>query len=125
MTTNTPATTATGIQVDTLRRGIEDRDAETLLGLYTDNAELRIVDREHPPSHPAVWRGRSEIAAYLNDLCARDMTHHLERVVVDDAHAAVVKACRYPDGTRVLCHAMLELAAGRITRESGVQAWDS
>jgi len=53
------------------------------------------------------------------------MTHELERVVVSSDHAAFIETCRYPDGTRVQCVAVLDLDDGRIVRQSGVSAWDA
>ena len=44
-------------------------------------------------------------------------------MVADDA-VAFTEACRYPDGTNVLCATVLELADGRIVRQVVVQAWD-
>jgi hypothetical protein len=114
----------TNFDVEALRRGIEERDADALLGLYAEGAELRIVDSDNPPSNPRVLRGREEIGEYLHDLCGRDMTHSLERVVAANGGAAFIQACRYPDGTRVQCVAVLDLENGRIVRQSGVQAWD-
>ncbi len=32
--------------------------------------------------------------------------------------------CEYPDGTRVLCAAMLEVEDGRISRQTSVEAWN-
>ena len=53
------------------------------------------------------------------------MTHKLERVVVDGRNAPFTEACRYPDGTAVLCTAMLDLdSEGKITRQIAVTAWD-
>jgi len=118
------STTDTTFAVEAFRQGIEERDATVLLDLYAEDAEIRIVDRTSPPSSPRVLRGRQEIAEYLTDVCARDMTHHLERVVSNADTAAYLESCRYADGTRVLCSAVLDLAGGRIVRQSGVQAWD-
>ena len=39
--------------------------------------------------------------------------------------AAFAQACRYPDGTRVLCLAMLDLRDGLIVRQTAVQEWDA
>jgi SnoaL-like protein len=111
-------------QAETLRRGVEERDASALLDLYVDHAELQIVDRTSQPGSPRVLRGREAIGAFLEDVCARDMTHQLERLVVNGDMAAYLESCRYPDGTRVLCSAMLDLVGGRITRQVCVQAWD-
>ena len=112
------------LDTQALRRGIEERDAGTLLGLFAEDAELRITDHIDQPSKPKVIRGREAIGAYLADIFGRDMTHTLERLVVSDDGAAFVQACRYPGGERVLCTAVLDLRDGMITRESCVQAWD-
>jgi len=46
-------------------------------------------------------------------------------VIVGERNVSFTEACRYPDGTAVLCTAMLDLdAEGRITRQIGVTAWD-
>ena len=58
------------------------------------------------------------------DVCGRDMTHTIERLVVGDDGAAFVQACRFPSGAQVRCIAVLDLTDGLITRQSGVQAWD-
>ena len=118
-----PATTA--FDTEALRRGIEERDAATLRALYTPDAEMTVVDRNAPPSHPRVLHGRTAIGEYLDETCGRDMTHRLERVVVSGDTAAFTQACRYPDGTRVLCLAMLDLRDGLIIRQTAVQEWDA
>ena len=71
-----------------------------------------------------VLRGREEIAAWVEDVCARDMTHRIEQPVLAGDRAAFVEACRYADGTNVLCATVLEVAGGRIVRQTAVQAWD-
>ncbi|MEU3567790.1 nuclear transport factor 2 family protein [Kitasatospora sp. NPDC036755] len=119
-------TTAAPAAFDTraLREGIERRDAETLLALYADDAELRVVDRTTQPSHPLVVHGREEIGAMLEDVCSREMTHKLEQVVVQGDHVAFLESCRYPDGVRVLMSSMAGLREGRIVDQTSVQAWD-
>src|SRR5580700_6356304 len=123
---STSETTRTGQSFDAeaLRRGIEERDAATLLGLYAEDAELHVVDRTDQPSHPKIIRGRRAIGEYFADVCGRDMTHKITRLVVGDNNAAFVQTCRYPSGAQVLCIAVLDLKDGLITRQSGVQAWD-
>ena len=69
--------------------------------------------------------GRTAIGEYLDETCGRDMTHRLERVVVSGDTAAFTQACRYPDGTRVLCLAMLDLRDGLIVQQTAVQEWDA
>lgn len=119
MTTSTKSVTLAD-----LRRAIESRDSAALVAFYADNAVMRIVDRDNPPSRPREIKGRSAIAEYYRDVCGRAMTHHIEAGVADTNHLAFTQACVYPDGTRVLALAMLELAQGSITRQTTVQAWD-
>jgi SnoaL-like domain len=124
MDTSHTTTTSRSFDSEALRRGIEERDATTLLGLYAPDAELQVVDQQHQPSHPLIIAGRAAIGEYFADVCGRDMTHKIERLVVGDSSAAFVQACRYPSGARVLCTAVLDLQDGLITRQAGVQAWD-
>jgi ketosteroid isomerase-like protein len=128
MSTSQPTSTSTStsrtFDAEALRRGIEERDAATLLHLYAEDAELHVVDRNDQPSHPKIVRGRAAIGEYFADVCGRDMTHRIERLVIGDGTAAFVQACQYPGGGRVLCLAVLDLQDGLIVRQSGVQAWD-
>ncbi|MEV6838401.1 nuclear transport factor 2 family protein [Streptomyces sp. NPDC051133] len=118
--------TATGSAFDTetLRRGIEGTTGNTLLSLYADDAEIRIVDRNSQPSHPTVLRGRGQIAEMLDDVYRRDMTHKLDLCVVQGDHAAFSESCQYGDGTRVLAESMITLRDGKIASQLIVQAWD-
>jgi ketosteroid isomerase-like protein len=124
MSTSQITQTSRSFDAEAFRRGIEERDAATLLGLFADDAELHVVDRNDQPSHPKIIRGRTAIGEYFADVCGRDMTHAIERLVVDGDNAAFVQSCRYPGGARVLCMAVLDLRDGLIIRQSGVQAWD-
>ncbi|MFF8726783.1 nuclear transport factor 2 family protein [Streptomyces sp. NPDC015171] len=118
--------TATGsvFDTETLRRGIEGNTGNTLLSLYADDAEIRIVDRNNQPSHPTVLHGRVQIAELLDDIYTRDMTHRLEQCVIQGDHAAYSESCEYEDGTRVLAESMVTLRDGKITDQLIIQAWD-
>ena len=109
---------------ETLRHAIETSNFDALVDLYSQDALYRIVDRRNPPSKPLELRGKPAIAAYLEDVCARAMTHKLEDQLQDGNKLAFTEACEYPDGTRVFCAAVLELNNGKITRQTNVQAWD-
>ncbi len=115
---------AQSVTVAGLKKAIENREAQTLIGFYAENATMRIIDRDHPPSNPLELRGQAEIARYYEDVCGRAMTHRIESAVADAQHLAFTQACAYPDGARVVCSAMLDLADGKITRQISVQAWD-
>ncbi|WP_341538456.1 cupin domain-containing protein [Streptacidiphilus pinicola] len=112
--------------IEMLRRGIEDRDASALKGLYAQDARLTVVDHRDQPSHPHEITGTAAIGEFLDDVCGREMEHHLGQVVVspDGSHAAYLEECRYPDGTRVLSTSMLDLRDGLVTTQTSLQAWD-
>jgi ketosteroid isomerase-like protein len=105
-------------------RALEERDAELLTDFYADDAEIMLVDGDHPPATPRVLRGRHAIADYHRDICGRDMTHRVTRKLLAGDHAAVAEECRYPDGTNVLALAVLDVTGGSITSQLAVQAWD-
>jgi ketosteroid isomerase-like protein len=116
--------TTGGLDLDALKRAIEQRDAEGMLALYAPDAEVIVVDQQNPPSSPRVLSGIEQIRTMVEDVCGREMEHEVTRAVGDERSAAYVEACRYPDGTRVLCTAMLDVRDGKIVRQEGVQAWD-
>ena len=113
-----------GPLLDTLRRAIEHRDADQVTSLFADDAELRIISKNHKPSAPQVLRGKSEIAKYLKDVYGRAMTHELQDPVVGEDGLSFLEACRYDDGTRVLGSTTIKLRDGKIARETVVEAWD-
>jgi hypothetical protein len=121
------ASTAGSGTMDTevLRRGMEGRDIEAMLGLYADDAEIVIVDQRHTPSNPQVVHGRDEIRSFLSEMLDRDITHHLDHIVAADGSISYLERCEYPDGSRVLASAVLDIDGGRIARQEEVQAWDS
>jgi hypothetical protein len=112
------------VSVAELKRAIEGRDAKALAAFYADDALLRIIDHDNPPSRPREIRGKQAIAAYFEDVCSRAMLHNVEAGVSDGLALAFTQACSYPDGAKVLCAAMLEIEDGKIVRQTAVQAWD-
>ena len=113
-----------GLDFEALRRAIEERDAETLIGFYADDAEVRTVNKNTTPSSPQVVSGKEDISEYLRDIFGREMTHRIENEVVGDDRIAYFEACEYPDGTRVLGAETLEVRDGKIVRHVNVEAWD-
>jgi ketosteroid isomerase-like protein len=107
-----------------LKRAIETRDGPALSDFYADDALLRIVDRNNPPSRPHELRGRDEIGRFWTDVCSRDMTHRVDMSVSEGDHLALTEACSYPDGTQVLCMATIGIKGGKIVEQTMVQAWD-
>ncbi len=112
------------LDFEVMRRAIEQLDADLLVSLYADEAEMRTVNRYTTPSSPKVLKGKEEITEHLCDVCGRAMTHRVENEVVGEDRVAFNEACEYPDGTRVLCAATLEVSDGKIIRQVNVEAWD-
>lgn len=108
----------------TLHSAIESCDVERMLNLYADNAELRVIDRNHPPSQPLEIHGKQAIGSYLRDIYGREMTHRVLGEVVGRNGLSFSEDCEYPDGTHVFGSFTVELEGGMIVRETEVQAWD-
>jgi len=116
--------TITTFDLERFARAAEERDASTQLSMYGPDAIVTIADRITQPRAPRVLRAREEIKTWLEDMYSRDMTHSVQHRVKDDAGAAYTQACRYPDGTNVLCATVIELNGGVVARQTVVQVWD-
>jgi hypothetical protein len=113
------------LTIPALRQAIESRDGLTLAGFYTDDAVLRIIDQNNPPSHPREIRGSNAISEYYADVCGQTMTHRVDAGIAEGDRMAFTQTCTYPDGKRVFCAATLELLHGKIARQVSIQAWDA
>jgi hypothetical protein len=120
----TVQTAPTTFDIAALVAAIENRDAEGQLAAYTPDAELVVVDHEHPPSNPQVIRGSDALLAHFTDVCARDMTHHVTTAALVDDRLTIELACEYADGTRVACLCVSGIEGDRIAWQRGLQAWD-
>jgi ketosteroid isomerase-like protein len=118
------ANTLTTFDFASFCRAVEGRDSDTQLAMYAPDATVTIVDRLTPPGAPRVLSGRDEIRAWIEDIDGREMTHAVGHGVNDEHGAAFTEACRYPDGTNVMCATVLKLADGRIVDQTVLQAWD-
>ena len=117
-------TDTTAFDLDRFTRAAQERDAATQLSMYAPGATVTITDKVSQPGAPRLLRTRSEIKGWLEDMYGRDMTHSVKHTVKDATGAAYTQACRYPDGTNVLCATVLELADGVISGQTVVQVWD-
>lgn len=114
-------TTVTG---SAIKRAIETRDGRMLSSFYADDALLRVIDRNNPPSRPREVKGKPAISTFWDDICSRAMTHEVEVGASEGDRLAFTQSCRYPDGAKVFCMALIELKNGKIGRQTMVQAWD-
>jgi hypothetical protein len=116
--------TITTFDLDRFARAAEARDAATQLSMYGPAAVVTISNKISQPGAPRVLRTHEEIKAWLEDMYGRDMTHSVKHRVVDDTGAAFTQACRYPDGTNVLCATVIELDRGVISGQTVLEVWD-
>ena len=94
-----------------------------LSSFYADDALVRVIDRNNPPSKPREIRELAAITTFWDDICSRAMTHKVDTTIADGDNLAFTQVCAYSDGTKAFCAAMLELKNGRIARQTVVQAW--
>jgi len=116
--------TTTTFDLTRFARAAEERDAATQLSMYGPAATVTIVDKINQPGAPKILRTREEISGWLHDMYGRDMTHRVGHRVQDESGASYTVACRYPDGTRVLCATVIELDGDKIAGQTVVQVWD-
>jgi ketosteroid isomerase-like protein len=116
--------THTTFDLDRFARATEERDASTQVSMYAPDATVTIADKLTQPGSPRVLSTPEAIKSWIEDTCARDMTHSVQHRVRDETGAAFTVACRYADGTNVLCATVVELDAGLIASQAIVQAWD-
>lgn len=107
-----------------IKRAIEGRDGRMLSSFYSDNAVVRVIDRNNPPSRPREVKGKSAITTFWDDICSRAMTHEVAFSAAEGDRLAFSQACAYPDGAKVFCLAMVEIKDGKIVHQTVVQAWD-
>lgn len=115
---------AQAVDAAALKKAIETRDGRALAAFYAEDASIRIIDKQNPPSRPRELAGKIEIAAFWDDVCSREMEHKVDATVDTGNRIALTETCAYPDGTRVFCAAMIDVADGHIVRQTMIQAWD-
>lgn len=104
-----------------LRSSIELRDSDALIGFYSDDAELRILNAALPDGPAFERRGRAQIERYLRAVCDQQMSCSVEEEVVSgEGSVEFVEECRYPNGTPISVKTTLGVAEGLIVRQTAV-----
>lgn len=109
---------------DTLQHAIEHCDVDLLLDCYTGDADVRVVDREHPPSKPLDLHGKDAIRDYYRGQCDSETRHHVDQTVVNDDHITLTESYLYPDGRRALAIEVYALDNGKVFRQTTMQTRD-
>jgi ketosteroid isomerase-like protein len=115
---------AAQLDLDAFKRGYEEWDVETLLGLYADDVELFQVDRDNPPSAPRVRHGKEVFRGMFEHCAAAGVDATVQNAVADGGRAAATVTCEFPGGRKIAANTILELEDGRIVRERMIQAGD-
>ena len=97
-----------------LKRAIEGRKAPALADFYADDAVVRVIDRDNPPSQPRNLEGKSAISAYFGDVCGRSMTHKVDNGIAVGNRLAFTQSCAYPDGTKVFARRRSNLRVEKL-----------
>jgi ketosteroid isomerase-like protein len=109
------------LDLEVLREAIERREVDFLLGLYAEDAELRVLNGDVPSSPAFELRGKAEIERYLRVVFGQRLPSRIEgEIVVGEDRVAFGEVCEYPDGTLVAVKTTLELREGRIVRQADV-----
>jgi hypothetical protein len=103
-----------------LREAIESSDPNALLGFYSEDAELRILNVESQHGAAFELKGRAQIEKYLRAVCDQAMTCHVEEENVRERLISFRERCEYDDGARVLVRTTLELGGDTILRQLDV-----
>ena len=96
---------------------VERRDLAYQLARYAPNADIRIVDPDHPPSAPRVVRGTSAIRTWLFESDAGGLDVEVTHLVDGGDRFAFTQRRRRVDGTAVVEVSTAELQAGMITTQ--------
>ncbi len=113
--------TATPFDVEAL---IADTSLSTFTALLADDIVWVEVDQRSQPNAPAIYRGRDEVLAMLEEGRSRGIVSQVVDGLASGDRAAVAILCKYPTGGEVRCNALLHIRDGKIVRWDGVQAWD-
>jgi hypothetical protein len=110
-----------GLDFLVLRDAIEGIDPEALIGFYSEDAELRIVNAALPEGPAFELKGRSQMERYLMAVCDQQTGCCVEgEPDLDEGSVSFDQECEYPDGTRVWVRTTLEVAEGLIGRQTDV-----
>jgi ketosteroid isomerase-like protein len=113
--------TASPFDVEAL---IADTSLSTFTALLADDIVWVEVDQRSQPNAPAIYRGRDEVLAMIEEGRSRGIVTQVVDGLATGDRAAIALLCTYPTGGEVRCNALLHIRDSKIVRWDGVQAWD-
>ena len=87
-------TTPAQLDAVALTAAIISRDAQGVVAWYTDDAVVTVVNRDHPPSLPARFEGKSAVTTYFTEICGRHLEHEVHDLVQTPSGIAFTQDCR-------------------------------
>ena len=117
--------TYTVLDVETIKNAVRHGGAAGLTEYVSDDVEFTQIDQRTPPAAPALHTGRDALISLAEDLERRGVRMQVDDGFIAGDRGALRIVCTYPDGNQVVEHTLLTLRDGKVTRWSGVQAWDS
>ena len=114
-----------GLDFEALRHAIERCDPDLILGFYSEEANLSIVNADVPQASAFELSGKAEIAKHLRAAFGQETSHRVEGEIVGEDRVTFREACEYPDGGRVLVETTLEVRDGKIIQQEDVVTNDA
>ena len=109
-----------------LRRAHEERDVDLALGLYDEQARVRLVGYSAPPDAPKVYRGKERIAEYLRDTFLGEWSprvgYSLSDVIEGDGRIVLNVAYVDANGVKVLAAETYVVSRGKIVDQLNIEA---
>jgi hypothetical protein len=109
-----------GLDFGALRHAIERCEPDLLLGFYSEEASLSIVNAQAPRRSPFELCGKAEIAKHLRSAFGQETSHRVEGEILGEDRVTFREACAYPDGGHVLVETTLEVRDGKIVYQADV-----
>jgi hypothetical protein len=114
--------TKRGLDYGALRDALEGKDPDLLLGFYSEEAELRIVNAALPEGVAFELKGRAQIERYLRAVCEQEMLCLVGGGAVygEEGSVSFSSTCEYPDGSRISVRTTLKIVGSLIVGQTDV-----
>jgi hypothetical protein len=119
-----PGQTMPAFDLHAFTQALEHRDVDYQLARYAPDADIRVVDPDHPPATPQTVQGTQAIHAWLLDASTRDLDLHVTHLVDGGDRIAFTQCWHHQDGTEVMATSTAELQNGLITTQHTILVWN-
>jgi ketosteroid isomerase-like protein len=115
-----------GIDFDfaAFKRAFEDKDFESWVASYADDAEWIEYRHFSPQRSPNRMVGKQQIAEFLHRICPADFGITIVDEVISGDRFAFSIDCTFPDGKHIFENIIIHTGNGKVVRQVDVEAWD-